>query len=259
MDATVEAFLQLSPASNLEDFIHDRNFTGEFFQKVKLTPPVKNLNKTVYRVQTEKLNEGNCRNKNSCLVWILCSLRSSSLVLVAPTFPVLSTSVTTPESTVPYAGEVVEKCPEVYLQNGAWISALKATVKVVGFVAVDETMVEKAKCLLLALHQRLDIHISDRVDDRGRHHWTLDFLRDNIASIVAAKCLIGHIADHLESYRVHECLLVMTKEDASEEVFQSISKHPEGLGTLEGCYLRYDTKNEKCIRSDNSLGVGNNE
>ena len=124
-------------------------------------------------------------------------------------------------------------------------------MKVVGFVAVDETMVEKAKCLLLALHQRLDLHISDRVYDRGQHHWNLDFIWDNIASMVAAKCLVGHIADHIESYRINKCLQMMNKEYASEEVFQSISKQPEGLGTLEGCYLRYDTKNKKWIWSGN--------
>ena len=67
------------------------------------------------------------------------------------------------------------------------ISALKATVKGVGFGAVDENIVEKAKCLLLALQQRLDLHIADRVDDIRRHHWTLGLIRDNLASMAAEK------------------------------------------------------------------------
>ena len=40
---------------------------------------------------------------------------------------------------------MVEKCLEEYLQNGAWISALKETTKSVRLGAVDETMVEKAR------------------------------------------------------------------------------------------------------------------
>ena len=40
-DAAVTQFLQLTPASKLEDFIHARKFNGKSFQKVKLTPPEK--------------------------------------------------------------------------------------------------------------------------------------------------------------------------------------------------------------------------
>ena len=102
-EATVEDFLKLSPVSNLEDFIHARKFTGKNSQKGKLPPPGKNLIKTVYRGQTMKLIEEGCSNKNPCLVFLAWSLRSSRLVLVAPTFPALSTSVPTPEFIFVYA------------------------------------------------------------------------------------------------------------------------------------------------------------
>ena len=197
-------------------------------------------------------------NENPCIVFLEWILRSSSLVLMAPTLPALSTSVPTPDFMFAYASRVVEKCPVEYLQNGAWISDFKATVKVVGFGAVDETMVEKSKCLLLSLHQRLYIHITDRVNDRRQHHWTLEFIQDNIASVAASKCLVDNIAYHIEFYGVHECLMMIPKEDSYEYVFLSILNHPEGLGTLEGCYLHYDTKKKKLIQSGNASGVGNN-
>ena len=50
---------------------------------------------------------------------------------------------------------------------------------------------------------------------------------------------------------------MIPKEDSSEEVFRSISKQEEGLGTLEGCCLHYDTNKKKWIGSGNTLGVGN--
>ena len=202
--------------------------------------------------------EEDFRNENPCLFFLAWRLRSSSLVLVVPTLPALSNSVPTPEFIVAYASQVVKKCPSEYLQNGAWISDLKATMKVVVFGAVDETMVEKAKCLLLSLQQRLYIHISDRVDERRRHHWTLNFIWENLASVASAKFLVGHIADHLEFCGVHECLMMIPKEDAYDYVFQSILNQPEGLGTLEVCYLNYDTKKKKWIQSGNASGVGNN-
>ena len=92
-----------------------------------------------------KLIEEGCSNKNPCLVFLAWSLRSSRLVLVAPTFPALSTSVPTPEFIFVYASWVVKTCPAEYLHNGAWISDFKATLKVVGFRADDETMVEKSR------------------------------------------------------------------------------------------------------------------
>ena len=77
-------------------------------------------------------------------------------------------------------------------------------MKGVGFGVIGETMVEKSKCFMLALQQRQDIHFADRVDYRRRYHWTLDLIQNNIASIGAAKFLVGHIADNLESYRFHD-------------------------------------------------------
>jgi hypothetical protein len=46
-DATVAAFLQLKPASKLEDLIHTRKCKGKSFSKTKLVCPGQKLNKTL--------------------------------------------------------------------------------------------------------------------------------------------------------------------------------------------------------------------
>ena len=59
-DAVVAAFLQLKPASKLEDFIHARKFTGKSFSKTKLLCPGQKLNKTLSRQQTAQSIEEDC-------------------------------------------------------------------------------------------------------------------------------------------------------------------------------------------------------
>ena len=253
-DATVADFLALKPASKLEDYIHARKFTGKTFERVKVTPPGKKLNKTVYRSQTAQSIEEDCNSDNPCLVWLAHSLRSSSLVLKVPTMPVLSTSLPTPQFTITYATRVLEKCPSEYLLNSAWVESLKATAKGVSVGDVNQSMVAKAKLLMPALQQRLNLHIRERVDVRRQHHWLLEFIWDNLPSMAAVKCVSGHITEHLESYSIDECLLV----PPSSIVFQSISKRPANsqLGSLEGSYLHYDQKKMKWIRSGKVSGLG---
>ena len=71
-------------------------------------------------------------------------------------------------------------------------------------------------------------------------------------------CLIGHIVEHIQSYGVDECLLVLPKENAADDVFQSISKRPVNsiLGSLEGSYMHYDPLKRKWIRTGKASGLG---
>mgnify|MGYP000890461135 CR=1 FL=1 len=61
-------------------------------------------------------------------------------------------------------------------------------------------MIAKSELLIEALHQILEFQISGRVDRRRWYHWTLDFVRDNFAPMAAAMCLVGHIAEDLDTY-----------------------------------------------------------
>ena len=107
-----------------------------------------------------------------------------------------------PEFTVQYAHRVAEKCPSQCLLSNVWVDTLKATAKGVGFGNVDESMIDKAKWLVLAMRERLELHVVNRVDHSRHHHYTLDFIRDNLASMAAAKCLVGHIVDDREFYKI---------------------------------------------------------
>ena len=102
-----------------------------------------------------------------------------------------------------------------------------------------------------AVQQRLDFHISDRVDRRQWYHWTLDFVRDNFAPKSAAMCLVGHIADDPDAYVTHERLLVLLKEEMLEDIFKIMSKllSDHTLGQLEDCYLNFYTNKKKLLKS----------
>ena len=76
--------------------------------------------------------------------------------------------------------------------------------------------------------------------------------------MAAAMCLVGHIADDLDTYAMYERLLVLPKEDMLEDMFRIITNLPSDheLGQMEGCYLYFDTKKKKWIRSGKTGGDG---
>ena len=173
--------------------------------------------------------------------------------------PVLNTSFPTPSFTVSYAGRLSGKCSSEYLKSDAWVETVKSVVKGVSFGSVDDGMVEKAKKLVLTMQQRLDLHVADptRVDKRRRHHYSLDFVRDNIPAMAATLCFSDHIVDHLDSFRIDECLLAHPSEYIGGG-FRSFAKEPAGstLSSLEGSYLHYDKVKKKWIRTGKALGAG---
>jgi len=93
----------------------------------------------------------------------------------------------------------------------------------------------------------LECHIAERVDTTQQNHWTLRFTRDNLPPMAAAMCIVGHIVDNRGTYSLDECLLQLPITN----LFQII------LGDrswLEGCYLYYNTKKNKWIRSGKTSG-----
>ena len=97
-------------------------------------------------------------------------------------------------------------------ENPYLMNALKPSVEDVSFVDADEDLVQNSKILMLALQKRLDLYLSGRVDVWRHHHWIVYFIRDNLAPMSDAMCLVGHSADRLESYSISECILVLPKE-----------------------------------------------
>ena len=163
----------------------------------------------------------------------------------------VSGSLQVPHFEIVYATPSSQKCPSEYLKNKVWVDTFKSTIKGVGFGDVDEKMVDRAKYLVLTMRQRLDLHITNFVDKRRYHHYTLDYLRDNLPALAAGKCLVGHIVDQVQSFRLDECLLVLP-EDGD---FRPISKDSE-LGNLEGSYLNFDQPKKKWVRSGKAAGRG---
>ena len=104
----------------------------------------------------------------------------------------------------------MKKCPSEYLLSNAWVEILKSTAKGVNLGAENNSMIDEEQLLALEMFQQLDLHIAvpDGVDVRRHNHYTLDFVQDNIPAMAVILCLSGQVADHHESFRIDECLLV---------------------------------------------------
>ena len=48
------------------------------------------------------------------------------------------------------------------------------------------------------MQERLELHVAGRVNNSRLHDYMLDFIWDNLVSMAAAKCLVGHIVAHHE-------------------------------------------------------------
>ena len=74
----------------------------------------------------------------------------------------------------------------------------------------------------------------------------------------AVLCLSGQVVDHLELFRIDECLLVHSKESGADDLFHSISNAPvdSPLGKLEGRYKNYDPLKRKWICSGKASDKG---
>ena len=59
-----------------------------------------------------------------------------------------------------------------------------------------------AECML----SRLALHAINCVDVSRRKHFTIGFTRDNIASVTAGMCLVGHTAKDIDNCRIDERL-----------------------------------------------------
>ena len=122
-------------------------------------------------------------------------------------------------------------------------------MKGVESVPVDGELLSKADELVLALEQRLNCHIGDRVHPSRQKHWTMDFTRDNLPPMSAAMCLVGHVVGDLDTYSIEDCLLRLPMD----AIFRMIDGE---LSELEGCYLYYDRKKRTWIRSGKTSGEG---
>lgn len=256
-DARIEVFYGLS-VPMLKDFIHVRRFVTKTFQESKLVASGKKFNKTLYRGQTAELIAEECSQEEPCLVWYAWSVRTEEIILKRPSLPELDTSIPTPTFEVTSSVLVNQRQPSEYLKDDEWVKALKATVKGVPFVDVNEQHVHESDILVQALEQRLDLHIAERVHVSKHHHWTVHFTRDNLAPMAAAMMLTGHMMGHFDTHSISEKLLDLPCREP--RMFSGMTCGYPGTATnlldLEGCYLYFDDKKNKWVRSGKTSGLG---
>jgi len=247
-DAGACHFLALTVAQ-LKDFIHARSFDGQTFQTSNLAGSSGKLNKVRFKGQTAEMIENDCSDDEPCLVWIAWKLRAKELVLKQRAQVAIDLRVPTPEFTVVCASRPAIKTPSEYLRNSSWVQSLSLFIRGVDFVTIDDELIKNADKLALSLAPRLEYHIAERVDCSRQKHWTLQFTRDNLAPMAAGMCLVGHIVSDLDTFDITECLMKLPMD----ELFQIVTGD---LGKLEGCYLYYDRKKNKWIRSGKTSGDG---
>ena len=215
----------------------------------------KKLNKTLYKGQTVEMVKEECSLEEPCLVWLAWDVRNEPLVLECPPLPQLDTSIPTPSFEVTRSVPVNERRPSAYLQDGKWVDALKATAKGVTFINVEERHLRESDVLVRAMEQRLDMHLAARVHKSKRRHWTVHFVRDNLARMAAAMMLTGHMCPHLASHDIRERMLNLSSNDEMG-AFSRIESSE--LLDLEGSYLYFDTRKKKWVRSGKTSGLGKN-
>lgn len=252
-NAGIEVFFGLS-VPKLKDFIHVCRFTTKTFQESKLVVSSKKLNKTLYKGQTAKMMKDECSPEEPCLVWYGLKVRTEQIILKCPSLPKLVTTIPTPTFEVISSALMNERQPSEYLKDKEWVKALKATVKGVKFVGVNERRVHESDTLVQALQQRLDLHLSAWVHVSKHHHWTVHFTRDNLAPMAAAMMLTGHMTGHLETHNITEKLLDLPFREP--KAFSDMTGSGTKLLDFEGCYLYFDDNKNKWVRSGKTLGVG---
>jgi hypothetical protein len=241
-DVTVDSFMGLN-IPQLKDFIHCRKFSGKTFHETQLLGSSKSLKKTLRREQTAAEVADECDVDNPCYVWLAWKLRSEELVLQCREEPVLQ--VINPQPSFSYDDPSIQIAPKKasdYLRDQSFVDAFAAEVEGVNVCSVDDEMLENADKLVPLLEQRLNIHISDRVDDKLTDHITLKFVRQNLPAVAAQMCLAGHVVGDVGTSSCDDRLLALTHS----KTFSKLDDDDE-LNKLEGSYLYYDPAKDKWI------------
>jgi hypothetical protein len=252
-DVTIASFMKVKPASKLKDFIHCRKFDGKTFKETQVAGNFKTMKRTLRRTQTAEEIETECSEEEPCLVWLAWNLRCKKIVLKQRDMPTLNDSIPQPSFTfaTPDADlAVVPKKASDYLSDPDWLGAFESTVKGVTVCSVDDGMKRNADMLVSLMQQRLNFHISERVDKSNYDHITLQFVCNNLPVVAAQMCLASHVIEEVETSECNERLLVLPTGNAS---FKALD---DDLNKSEGCYLVYDRSKEKWIRTGYACGEG---
>mmetsp|Transcript_22611 Transcript_22611/g.34254 ORF Transcript_22611/g.34254 Transcript_22611/m.34254 type:complete len:444 (-) Transcript_22611:16-1347(-) len=250
--------LKKPQVKKLKAFIHARKFDGATFRPKDVAGVDGKLNLVRHSGQSAESIEADCSFQEPCLVWLAWKLRSANIVLSARDAPVLDVTVQLPQFAVVHAGPSQQKRASDYLSDKDWVLSFEATVKGrISTSTVTTAMKINADKLESSLSARLSFHVSGRVHQTKQQHWTINrFTPDNLAPMAAAMCMMGHIVDRVERWRMDECLLSLPMHD----LFPLLDDEDgdKELGKLEGCYLFFDWEKMKWIRSGKTSGTGKN-
>jgi len=229
---------------------HARKFTGNMFQHSSLVVPGKKLNKVLFKGQTASQIEEGCDAQNPCLVWLAWSVRSDTLMLKQPIEPTLEAFIVVPNPTyvTTYGGDKHRPTPTECLRNASWVAKMAELVKGTTVVEVTDDVVLIADALLAQLSARLNRHIDERVHKSKYNHFTLKFASQNLPVMSALVALCGHVTDDLESEDIDSCLLRLPTAGVYEVIAGDLNR-------MEGCYLYYDSKKGRWIRSGKTSGA----
>lgn len=142
-----------------------------------------------------------------------------------------------------------------YLSDDSWVTAIRNSF-LGNFQDVDDEMKGRADELLTRLLYNLDSHINKKVEQSKHHHFTLEWTRNNLAQFAAVVSLAGQVHNEPLSLGLTDCLLKHpTFVDAFLRVDENDKDKEQELSNAEGCYLHYDMKNAKWIRSGKVAGT----
>ena len=96
------------------------------------------------------------------------------------------------------------------------------------------------------MFMNLDSHVDTKVEPAKTDHSTLPFHRQNIPACAALLTLANHVVDDIPGSDYLTCLL--------KNPFGEFTRVEGNLRDAEGCYLYYDKKNGKWVRSGKVAG-----
>ena len=138
---------------------------------------------------------------------------------------------------------------EMYLINIEWRKNISMTIKGVKRMEYEEnipsTIVDDANCVLSELENRFEEHFIKTNTESKKNHWTFQWAKQNLPSIVSAQAYFNHLRNGINdlAFTRDACLL-------NQPIYDTfIDARKEETKKLVGNYLYYDNFKLCWIRS----------
>ncbi len=186
---------------------------------------------------------------NTYVAWAY-GVRCSEVILDVPTEVNNNEEECADKAPAPTIESLVERQnndkPSDYLRDEEWSLNVGTTFEFAKKAEQSDELFACADIVHRRLLSRLNTHVTDKVDPEKEQHWCLEWYRKNMARFVSIVAMAGHLDDPK---------LCKAPDSYIKSPFHgSYIGEEEELKKLEGCYLYYDKRKGKWVRSGKVAG-----